>query len=82
MAGAVDCGRCGEPIDPHGDADELGIEPGQTWDLGHDDENPAIYTGPEHARRTSRHPACNRATSPRRVARARRPARRHPGLLS
>ena len=44
-AGCVCCARCGEPI-----------EPGQLWDLGHDDVDPRYYTGPEHA-------ACNRATA-------------------
>jgi hypothetical protein len=33
------CWRCGRPI----------LE-GQPWDLGHDDDNPALYRGPEHAR--------------------------------
>jgi hypothetical protein len=28
----------------------LAILPGQPWDLGHDDHNPAVYRGPEHAR--------------------------------
>lgn len=33
------CWRCGRPI-----------LAGQPWDLGHDDDNPALYRGPEHAR--------------------------------
>jgi hypothetical protein len=33
------CWRCGLPI-----------LAGQPWDLGHDDDNPALYRGPEHAR--------------------------------
>jgi hypothetical protein len=37
QAGVVDCARCGEPI-----------EPGTRWDLGHQDENPSVYSGPEH----------------------------------
>lgn len=43
-AGTVDCARCGERIPP-----------GAYWDLGHDDHDRTIYTGPEHR-------ACNRAT--------------------
>jgi hypothetical protein len=41
-AGVVNCARCGEPI-----------EPGTLWDLGHDDHDPRVHTGPEHA-------SCNR----------------------
>ena len=42
VAGLAACSRCGEPI-----------EPGEPWDLGHDDFDRRFYSGPEHAR-------CNR----------------------
>lgn len=41
-AGEVECWRCLELI-----------EPGDPWDLGHDDEDRSVYRGPEHR-------ACNR----------------------
>jgi hypothetical protein len=52
-AGAVRCARCGELI-----------VPGDRWDLGHDDEDRSVYSGPEHAR-------CNRRAGGRRGQRVR-----------
>ena len=46
-AGQVCCFRCGELI-----------HPAEPWDLGHDDNDRRIYTGPEHR-------ACNRAAAAR-----------------
>jgi hypothetical protein len=46
-AGLVKCARCGEPI-----------AAGTPWDLGHDDRNPGLYSGPEHAH-------CNRGAANR-----------------
>jgi hypothetical protein len=51
------CWRCGRPI----------LE-GQPWDLGHDDDDPTLYRGPEHAR-------CSRQAGARK-GNARRRARR------
>lgn len=45
--GNVDCWRC-----------ELRISPFEPWDLGHDDDDRALYRGPEHR-------ACNRSTAGR-----------------
>jgi hypothetical protein len=42
LAGLSECARCGEPI-----------KPGSPWDLGHDDRDPRLHVGPEHA-------VCNR----------------------
>lgn len=47
-SGAAICWRCGDPI-----------AAGAEWDLGHDDEDPTKYAGPEHV-------VCNRGTTPRR----------------
>jgi hypothetical protein len=41
-AGLVDCARCNQRL-----------EPGRDWDLGHDDNDRTIWTGPEHV-------TCNR----------------------
>ena len=45
--GDMTCARCGERI-----------LPGTPWDLGHDDFDRTVWTGPEHRR-------CNRATANR-----------------
>jgi hypothetical protein len=58
-AGGVTCWRCGRPI-----------EPGQAWDLGHDDHDRTVYRGPEHR-------APNRLAGARKGGRA-TSARRHP----
>lgn len=42
-AGTVECWRCGELI-----------EPGEPWDLGHADDDPDQYNGPEHRGRCNR----------------------------
>jgi hypothetical protein len=47
-AGTVTCWRCGRLI-----------QPTEAWDLGHDDNDPSIHRGPEHAGR------CNRAAGGR-----------------
>jgi hypothetical protein len=56
-AGVVDCWRCGRRI-----------EPGQAWDLGHDDVDRSRWRGPEHA-------SCNRRAAAERVNAARSPSR-------
>lgn len=56
-AGLVTCWRCGELI-----------EPGECWDLGHDDVTRA-YRGPEHDRR------CNRSAGGRKSHRGPTPPR-------
>lgn len=48
--GNVPCWRCGELI-----------EPGERWDLGHDDADRSKHRGPEHASR------CNRSAAGRKA---------------
>lgn len=55
-AGEFECIRCGHQI-----------QPGQAWDLDHDDFDPSVPTLPAHAR-------CNRATAGNGIAVPRRPA--------
>lgn len=50
-AGGVHCRHLPECLEK----DTL-IHPGSKWDLGHRDDDPSQYTGPEHIR-------CNRGTS-------------------
>lgn len=45
--GAFTCTRYGHPQFPH--CTGL-IAPDDEWELGHDDTDKSIYTGPEHAR--------------------------------
>ena len=62
--GTVICWRCGQLIGP-----------GEPWDLGHDDNNPSLYRGPEHANR------CNRAAGGRQGGRQRQRRRLHMDLV-
>lgn len=61
-AGTVVCWRC----------DEL-IQPGQLWDLGHDDDDRGQYQGPEHR-------SCNRGAGARKTNAIRR--RRNAPLIT
>jgi hypothetical protein len=60
--GEVHCARCGRWIAPH-----------EEWDLGHADNDPTRYAGPEHA-------ACNRATKAHAKARRSTRATRSSGI--
>jgi hypothetical protein len=53
-AGKATCWRCSERIDP-----------GQDWDLGHDDDDRTKYRGPEHAKAADCVMGGNRATAGR-----------------
>jgi hypothetical protein len=55
--GEVNCARCGKPIYPKVWEYRCPACGKKTcgWDLGHDDTDRTLYTGPEHA-------CCNRAT--------------------
>lgn len=77
-AGEMPCGRClSLIIPPGGVCPKCGKEvakgrpgPGQCgWDLGHDDVDREIYTGPEHS-------CCNRSAGAKKAAR-RASARTH-----
>lgn len=66
-SGRVTCTRYGRP----GYDDCPGyIQPGEPWDLGHHDDDRAIYTGPEHQR-------CNRRAGQAKGVAARRRAPIH-----
>lgn len=60
-AGQVDCWRCGHRI-----------KPGTPWDMGHNDDDPTRYEGPEHmpcsraagARKRNAIAAAQRRTTP------------------
>ena len=59
--GRVRCARAAECCWAEGKLGGL-IARGQAWDLGHDDNDPRRYIGPEHRR-------CSRRTSSHRAAR-------------
>ena len=59
--GRVRCARGADCVYAVGELAGL-IERGQAWDLGHHDDDPRRYIGPEHRR-------CSRRTSPHRAKR-------------
>lgn len=63
--GGVPCGRGARCLYAVGGVAGL-ILPGMPWDLGHDDHDRSVYTGPEHAR-------CNRVAAGRKAQALRRP---------
>lgn len=57
-AGLAQCWRCGQVI-----------QPGEPWDLGHDDHDRTIYRGPEHRGRCNRRAAAVKGNRARRRTR-------------